>query len=153
MSSFTIRDAKHEDINKLLGLLDYLFSIEKDFKFDIDCQSRGIKMMLDGCGKHRCVRVADIDGEVVGMATAQTLISTAEGGITVVVEDMVVNQDWQGKGVGKKLLENITKWAKSRNAARFQLLADKDNITAINFYNHTGWNKTNLICLHKKSIR
>jgi len=150
LSSLIIRDAKQEDINKLLELLELLFSIEKDFKFDIKRQSRGLEMMLDGCGKHRCVKVADIDGEVVGMVTAQTLISTAEGGISVVVEDMVVSQDCQGRRVGERLLEDITQWAKKRNAVRLSLLADKDNISAIKFYNHIGWNKTNLISLHKQ---
>ncbi|MGB5158251.1 GNAT family N-acetyltransferase [Desulfobacterium sp. N47] len=151
VSSLIIRDASHKDINKLLELLKLLFSIEKDFKFDIIRQSRGLNMMLDGCGKHRCVKVADIKGRVVGMATAQTLISTAEGGISVVVEDMAVSPDWQGRGVGKRLLEDITKWAKSRNAVRLSLLADKDNTAALGFYDHIGWNKTSLICLHKKS--
>ncbi|MBA3036012.1 MAG: GNAT family N-acetyltransferase [Desulfobacterium sp.] len=151
MSSLIIRDANQKDVNVLLKLLKLLFSIEKDFKFDITRQSHGLNMMLDGCGKHRCVKVADINGLVVGMATAQTLISTAEGGISVVVEDMAVSLDWQGRGVGKRLLENITQWAQNRNAVRLSLLTDKDNTAALDFYDHIGWSKTSLICLHKKS--
>jgi len=151
ISSLIIRDANQKDVNVLLKLLKLLFSIEKDFKFDITRQSHGLNMMLDGCGKHRCVKVADINGLVVGMATAQTLISTAEGGISVVVEDMAVSLDWQGRGVGKRLLENITQWAQNRNAVRLSLLTDKDNTAALDFYDHIGWSKTSLICLHKKS--
>jgi hypothetical protein len=71
-------------------LLNELFSREADFDVDEKCQHRGLKLMLDGCGNHRCVKVADVAGAVVGMCTAQILISTAKGGLVALIEDMVV---------------------------------------------------------------
>lgn len=44
---------------------------------------------------------------IVGMATIQTLISTAEGGRVGLVEDVVVDESFRGKGIGKLLLAGI----------------------------------------------
>ena len=56
--------------------------------------------MLDGCGKHRCIKVAEIDGAVRGMCTVQLVISTAEGGLAGLVEDLVVDRTYRGQGIG-----------------------------------------------------
>jgi GNAT superfamily N-acetyltransferase len=146
-----IRNAARQDASALVALLDALFSIEEDFSVDPAKQYRGILMMIDACGKHRCIRVAEIEGRVVGMASVQTRISTAEGGIVGIVEDVVVQEKWRGKGVGSRLLQSIDVWASQHGLLRLQLLADKKNLPALAFYHSRGWETTELICLRKKS--
>ncbi len=85
-----IRHARYDDLDALVNLLGELFSIEADFKVDEVRQRRGLKLFLDGCGKHRCILVAEDKGRVIGLCTAQMLISTAEGDPTALIEDMVV---------------------------------------------------------------
>ena len=106
-------------------------------------------MMLDGCGKHRCVKVGEVDGGVVAMCTAQILVSTAEGAFSVMVEDMVVAEDMRGQGIGAALLATVEAWARQRGATRLQLLADRENLPALAFYRKHGWHPTQLICLRK----
>ena len=106
--------------------------------------------MLDGCGKHRCVQVAETEGRVVGMVTAQMLVSTAEGGLVALVEDMVVDRHCRGRGIGRLLMERIEKWARDRGASRLQLLADRTNFQALDFYDRIGWRPTGMICLRRK---
>jgi GNAT superfamily N-acetyltransferase len=96
----TIRDATHEDLPALVELLKGLFDIENDFTPDHDRQQKGLSLILDGCRKHRCIKVAEVDGIIVGMCTAQELISTAEGGAVALVEDMVVAAARRGQGIG-----------------------------------------------------
>jgi ribosomal protein S18 acetylase RimI-like enzyme len=134
----TIRDARLEDADILASLLGELFSIETDFQVSLPRQRRGILLMLDGCGKHRCVKVADSGGKVVGMAAAQVLISTAEGGPVAMVDDVVVTREWRGRRVGSRLLQHIESWAARRGLTRLQLLADCNNASALAFYHRRG---------------
>jgi ribosomal protein S18 acetylase RimI-like enzyme len=146
----TIRNARLEDLDTLTMLLRQLFSIEADFAVNADWQRRGLSLMLDGCLKHRCVKVAEVEGVVVGMVTAQLLISTAEGGTVALVEDMVVDSHYRGRGIGRRLMAAIEDWSRERGAKRLQLLADRTNFSALDFYDKIGWRPTRMICLRRK---
>ena len=106
--------------------------------------------MIDGCGKHRCAQVAEVEGAVVGMGTAQLLISTAEGGVGALVEDIVVDTQWRGRGIGRKLVAALERWALDHGATRLQLLADRTNFSALDFYDRIGWRPTRMICLRRR---
>jgi len=146
----TIRNALHEDIETMVVLLKQLFAIETDFKIDLQRHRRGLALMVDGCGKHRCVKVADADGAVVGMGTAQLLISTAEGGAVALIEDLVIDPQWRRRGAGRKLMASLEQWALDREVTRLQLLADRTNFSALDFYDRIGWRPTRMICLRRK---
>ena len=145
-----IRDALQDDLEELTALLQALFSIEADFTADVTRQHRGLSLMLDGCGKHRCVKVAQVNDRVVGMCTAQSLVSTAEGAMVALVEDMVVDAEYRGKGIGLKLMSAIEVWARKHGMPRMQLLADRTNFSALDFYDKLGWCPTQLICLRRR---
>ncbi|QJB56788.1 GNAT family N-acetyltransferase [Pseudodesulfovibrio sp. zrk46] len=144
-----IRPATHEDLPVLISLLESLFSIEEDFEIDPERQRSGLEMMLSN-GRGRILAAETPDGTVVGMCSGQLTISTAEGGPAVLVEDVIVHEDWRGKGVGAKLMDGLTDWARTLEAPRMQLLADKQNVRALDFYKHLGWQPTQLICLRKR---
>lgn len=50
------------------------------------------------------------------------------------IEDMIVAKSYQGQGMGKRLLLSIEKCAYKKKAKRMQLLADRNNINALDFY-------------------
>ncbi len=141
----TIRRANHGDLNLMCALLEELFSLETDFYFDRQRQIKGLKMMVARDGAR--LLVAEAAGRVVGMCSGQVVVSTAEGGPSVLVEDVIVDSRWRGFGIGKMLLRGVIHWAREQGAARLQLLADRDNKPALAFYEHLGWSKTRLICL------
>jgi GNAT superfamily N-acetyltransferase len=60
------------------------------------------------------------------MTTVQMLISISEGGCVGLVEDVIVDREFRGRGIGTLLLEHIAEWGKSRNLKRLQLLADRE---------------------------
>lgn len=142
-----IRRAVSADIPAFVGLLEQLFSIEKDFVFDAAKQERGLRLLL--AESRAIVLVAEQGGHVIGMCTGQLLISTAEGGPSVLVEDVAILPAWQGKGAGRMLLAAIGEWAVSQGASRMQLLADRNNAPALAFYRKTGFQATEMICLRK----
>ena len=84
------------------------------------------------------------------MCSGQLTISTAEGGFSLLVEDVVVAEPWQGRGVGRELLAALEQWAASRKVGRLQLLADRNNTVALEFYRKLGWQPTELICQRRR---
>jgi GNAT superfamily N-acetyltransferase len=145
--SIRVRCAAEADLTALVELLQLLFAIEADFTLDPARQRRGLTAMLAEPDR-RLVLVAEGDGAPVGMATGQLLVSTAEGGLACVVEDLVVAAEWRGHGIGGWLLDQVAKWAAARGATRLQLVADRENHPALGFYERRGWRRTRLVALH-----
>ena len=146
--NIVVRQAKATDLADLVSLLQILFEIEEDFVFDEARQQQGLMLMLEN--SQGVVLVAENTNGVIGMCTGQLVISTAEGGQAVLVEDVVVLPAWQGKGAGRCLMNSIADWAATQKASRLQLLADRNNNSALTFYNKVGWQMTELICVRKK---
>ena len=145
----TIRTATPADLDQLTALLEMLCAIEKDFIFDPARQRCGLTMLLTN--ERAAVLVAEEAKQVVGMCTGQLTISTAEGGPALLVEDVVINQQHRGQGLGRKLLAALTEWAADQGAQRLQLLADRNNEAGLTFYQKLGWQRTELICLRKRT--
>jgi ribosomal protein S18 acetylase RimI-like enzyme len=142
-----IRRAREADLPALQLLLQQLFSIEQDFKPDATRQERGLRLLI--FSQQGAIFVAEVAGKVVGMATIQILISTAEGAQVGLVEDVVVDEQLRGQGIGRMLLAGLEDWANTNGLARLQLLADSSNHPALNFYADQGWSSTSLVALRK----
>lgn len=142
-----IRRARKKDIIQLVELIKELFLIEKDFEIDPDKQRNGLIMLLKS--KSSIVIVADEENEVVGMITVQIVISTAQGGYSALIEDLVVKPGRRGEGIGTLLLNEALAWSKKRSCSRVQLLIDKDNLIAFKFYRKFGFITTNMEPLRK----
>jgi ribosomal protein S18 acetylase RimI-like enzyme len=140
-----IRMAASQDIVAMANLLAELFSIEKDFQIDPQKQQYGLQMLMGS--RNAALFVAESNGKIIGMVTVQMLISTAQGGKVGVIEDLIVTKTWRGKGIGRSLLETIKNWAQARGISRLQLLADKYNQKALNFYQREYWQPTRLVSL------
>jgi GNAT superfamily N-acetyltransferase len=143
-----IRRAEVSDLDALTGLLKQLFAIEEDFDFDAVRQRRGLEIMLDHAGA--ILLVAEVENRVIGMCSGQSMVSTAEGAFSLLVEDVVVDEQWRGRGVGTDLLKALENWAREMKIVRFQLLADRSNVAGLKFYNKQFWKNTNLVCLCKR---
>ena len=147
-SNIKIRKAYQGDIPQMCDLLTELFSIEADFVAAPDKQARGLQLLLEDT-EDSLVLVAAVENEVVGMCSVQTLISTSEGGPVGLIEDVVVKSAHRSKGVGTALLSEIFSWCKEKGITRVQLLADRDNPQALDYYVSREWIYTNLICMRK----
>jgi GNAT superfamily N-acetyltransferase len=142
-----IRAARPGDIPRMAELLGELFSLEADFKPDPEKQALGLSSLIACPSEQGGVLVAEQSGVVIGMATVQTLVSTAEGGRVGLVEDVIVDREHRSRGVGTMLLDAVVAWSRRRGLKRLQLLADRENLPAINFYLCRRWCRTGLICL------
>lgn len=142
LGKVAIEAARPADIPALLELLRALFAIEADFDFDADRQARGLTLLLEW--PHARVLVARDAERVVGMVSAQLVVSTAEGALSAWLEDVCVDKAVRGAGIGRLLLAAALDWARAQGATRAQLLVDLDNAPALGFYERLGWQATRL---------
>ena len=143
-----VRRAEAGDLPALVGLLGILFTLEADFQPDPARQRRGLEALL-ATPQASLVLAAEAGGAVVGMVTGQLLVSTAQGGPSLLVEDLVVAEAARGAGLGRALLAAAEAWGRSRGATRVQLLVDEENLAALAFYRRLAWQPTQLRALRR----
>jgi GNAT superfamily N-acetyltransferase len=144
MDEITYNVANESDTDALAQLLVILFTIEKDFSPNLEKQINGLHLLLQN-NQTATIQVAkNKNGIVIGMVTAQLVISTAQGAASAWIEDMVVAPEYRCHGIGKTLLQRCLDWAEQKGATRAQLLVDIENKEALGYYEHLNWQATQL---------
>jgi GNAT superfamily N-acetyltransferase len=140
--------ASADYLPQLADLLAELFELESDFRPQRDKQLRALRMILDdpALGKLFVLRVG---GKVAGMANALITVSTAEGGQVLLLEDVIVNKEYRGGGLGRRLVEHVMAWGREQGMTRITLLADHDNQAALDFYRKLGFASSHMTVLRK----
>lgn len=133
-----VEEAKLSDIERLIDLLTVLFSKEAEFVPNRDVQRDGLRLILEDA-TIGTIFVVKSEQNIVGMVSLLWTISTALGGKVAILEDMIVDPLWQGKGAGTFLLEHSIVYAKAFGCKRITLLTDSDNYDAHRFYERFGF--------------
>lgn len=68
-----------------------------------------------------CTLLAEIKGKVVGMVGLQKSYIYEKTGINVRIVAMVVQSDFRGNGIGKRLLSEAENWAMNQGAVSISL--------------------------------
>jgi GNAT superfamily N-acetyltransferase len=144
MENINYKVANESDIDDLVSLLSDLFTIEIDFSPDLSKQKKGLELIIKNRNNANVQVAKNTAGKVIGMVTAQLVISTAQGAASAWIEDMVIHSSYRGHGIGKKLLQRTLDWAKENGATRAQLLVDIENREALGYYEHLKWESTQL---------
>jgi GNAT superfamily N-acetyltransferase len=139
-----IEPATEADLDELSEMLGELFSQEGDFRPDKDRQLRGLRLIFEQPSRGR-VFVLRRDGMIVGMINLLFTISTAEGGFVVLLEDLVVHQEYQGHGYGAMLLRHAIEFAREKNFLRITLLTDRPENKAQEFFRRHGFHESSMI--------
>jgi len=77
--------------------------------------------------------VAEVNGSVVGFALYYIRYSTWKGQ-RLYLEDILVNEPWRGKGIGKLLFDQLIKETKEKKLSGMVWQVLEWNEPAINFY-------------------
>lgn len=147
MEEFTIDAARPEDLPALSDLLADLFSLETDFAIDRERQIRGLGMILASPERGAILVAREPSGAVVGMVSLQLLVSTAAGGISGQIEDLVIHRV-RSRGLGSRLLREALAFGRARGCLRFQLSADLRNLSALSFYKRRGFWSSHMSVLY-----
>jgi GNAT superfamily N-acetyltransferase len=141
----TIKDLKHiQDLNHWMCIREnkeFDPTIDKDYSIG----EKGEKYFRDRITNH-CSLVAIKDDKVIGYLVGS--ISKAEDYRTILeigeAENMVVLEEHRGSGIGKMLLEEFSKWARSKNVKVIRVVATSQNLGAIRFYKREGFEEKSL---------
>lgn len=92
-------------------------------------------LLRDGFGENPLFNffVAELNGQVAGIALYYMKYSTWKGKC-VFLEDIIVTEQFRGKGVGKLLFDAVVKTAKNINVQRLEWQVLNWNEPAIKFY-------------------
>ncbi|NQY07378.1 MAG: GNAT family N-acetyltransferase [Flavobacteriaceae bacterium] len=129
-----IRKAENKDFNSVLRLIKELAEFEKEPDAVVVTEDELIRDYVASC--FDCL-IAELDGEILGMAVFYHRYSTWKGK-TIHLEDLIVTQKSRNKGVGKALLDEIIKTAKAEKVRRLEWCVLDWNTNAIEFYKKKG---------------
>jgi len=126
-----IRPATRADLPGLVSLLGSVPSLDEGTA-GTDGRRRDPELMLKN-GRGRILIASVADKTVVGLCAGRLTIQVAEGGPAVLIEDVVVREDWRGQGLGEMLIHRLTEWARADSAGMLMLLAAPDAAQAPGF--------------------
>lgn len=133
---------KNYDINKLIQLIELYESVFEMKNFSMPAEKHLESLLTN---KGITFLVAEMDNIIVAGLTAHDLPSTYFESNEVYVYDLAVAKKHQRKGIGRKLLAELTKICKTKGESEFFLQADLDDINAIAFYRACGGMEENVI--------
>ena len=131
-----IRKAEKKDSLAILNLIKELALFEKEPESvklkltDIENDGFGTKPLFE------CI-VAEINERIIGMAIYYPRYSTWNGP-TIHLEDLIVSEQYKGKGIGTQLYSNFIKMALNSGVKRVEWNVLDWNSPAINFYKKSG---------------
>lgn len=129
--SLRIRDIKIEDykeiskIRKMPGVMENILS-NKDEEEEL------IKEKIINRGKNQYWYVAEENGKVIGLGILMNHGNLRKKHVGVIT--LMVNSDYQNKGVGNLLMDKLINLSESLNIIRLELCVFRDNYKAINLY-------------------
>lgn len=131
-----IEKLKEEDIGELIELYKELMDHKND---PAECLEIYKEMLKDD--KYLLV-VAKEDGKIVGTALAICCMLVGYSGKNfLVVEDVVVKSTMRGRGVGKKIMDYIDKFAAEKKCGYTCLISGAKREGAHKFYENVGFNE------------
>ena len=86
--------------------------------------------------------IAELDGRVVGFATALMIDALHMDGRVAQLTSLVVDAAVRGRGVGAQLVAEVERWARERSALRITLTSALHRVEAHAFYKKLGYSHT-----------
>jgi ribosomal protein S18 acetylase RimI-like enzyme len=122
-----IRSVKKEDKEVLVKLFTQLTKGENNFDLE----------MILSDNSCRCIVLEDND-TVIGSATLSIYSSPVKGRVGV-VEDVIVDKNYRGKGLGRSLMDELIKIGEKENLTYITLTSNPKREAARNLYQSLGF--------------
>ena len=133
MSEIKIRDIVESDID--IGFLESLDSLRNASDLDKDTAKNILKKIIEN--PDHIIHVAEVDGKIVGSTTLLIEQKFIHGGGKVGhIEDVVVSKEFEGRGIGIKLVTTLLDVASVKNCYK-TILDCKEEL--IPFYERIGF--------------
>ena len=133
---FKVRKATKNDMPAVLELINELAIYEREPNA---VEVEVLDLERDGFSENplfNCI-VAEAESKIVGMALFYNRYSTWKGK-TIHLEDLIVSENYRGKGIGMQLYKKVMQFALDENIKRVEWVVLDWNTPAVNFYKSTG---------------
>ena len=143
MGDIIIRDASDKDISLLLGLLYDLGRPKPQKDSDVETFRKLVTKYVGDSNK--TIFVAEIDDvKIVGMVSVIFLPRLNQLTLEMYIPELIVLENYQKQGIGKKLINSCITLAKERNCHRIRLESGNQRKESHQFYEHLGFEKSSL---------
>ena len=143
MDQIIIRKASLNDLDTLLCFEQALMDSDRSFDNTIKAEANyyDIEKMITASNVE--IVVAELNDEIIGSGFARIENSKPylKHQSHAYLGFMYVDPNHRGKGVSKKIIEALKRWAISQNVNEMQLRVYHDNLTAIKAYEKVGFIK------------
>lgn len=136
-SDYIIRNLNEGDLEDVANLYTLFWNDRMDLP---KMKQIFAKVMMNSNYVFLC---AEKDGKVVG--TIQGIVCEELYGDCIpflVMENFVVAENHQGKGIGRKLLKELERVGKERNCSQIIFITEADRKETVSFYKRVGHNST-----------
>lgn len=138
LSNFRIRRADESDISMLLTLAEEFMPEEATREKRMEILRKALK------DPDYELLVAEVDGEIAGFIDQWVIQDFAHGAKLSYIQNLYVIQKHRRKGVGSRLIQEITRSAKNKGASEIHVVTEFENKPAINLYRKHGLVKRSL---------
>lgn len=132
-----IRPAARSDAPSILRLIRELADFERSLD-EVEATLEDVEATLFGAEAVAECHVAEVEGEVVGLAVWFLNYSTWLAQPGIYLEDLYVQPTFRGRGIGKALLQSLAALCVDRGYRRLQWSVLDWNRSAIDFYEGIG---------------
>jgi GNAT superfamily N-acetyltransferase len=146
MNISQIDRAALEDLPRLAELLAAAFE-EADLDTSPCKAQHGLRLLLENPARGRILVLREAE-KIVAMATLLFTVSTAEGGLAVLLEELIVDKEYRHRGYGTALLQHAIDFTREKGLHRITLLFDARNTASKEFFEKAGFVGSSMIPLH-----
>ena len=137
-----IRDASSDDVN---GIIEVLKTI---YLQDGAWARKALEKLL--ATENYVILVAMLDRKIVGFIDYYILPSVWEKGNEATINYFFIHKDYQGRGIGSKLLKEVIKQTDKMGIMELHVGTEKENKRAIRLYKQHGFLKEYLLLEREK---
>lgn len=140
-----IRKCEEKDLLEILGLMNELVEFRDS---PINFSIKSVKENFIEMGKNPQIYqnyVAVNDGKVIGFISIIFYKTLFHRGGTALINELVINKNHRGKGIGRMLINKAKEVAKAKGIDEIEVGTSINNMPAQMFYNKCGFNEEYLL--------
>ncbi len=130
-----IRKIVLNDLDEIFNLLNQLYKNQLNYeKF-----KEIYKMKLNDKNSYYIVAIEN--NKIIGVLTSELQIKLHRAKKQSFIEDLIVDESYRNRGIGKALLQNAVDYAKNNDCEVIELTSYINNEKSHKFYQNNGFNK------------
>ncbi len=129
MSSVKVRQAQHEDVPIMAGIirkLGWFPYVDNESEAATETRVRLHLELCDADDSHTVLVAEDEEGKVAGYISVHWLPYLLLSGPEGYVSELFVREDARGKGIGTALINEVKEFALAKNCSRLMLLSNRE---------------------------